>query len=74
MTSLRVSPNKRFKDPRTFICTPTLNMGASEGEVTAYVSEPLTPTTGAELRALADQADAMWAEFVAFRDGEEVPA
>lgn len=66
--------NKRFDDPQVFLAKPDLAVSFSSREredVSCTVTQPLTPETGAQLRALADEVDAVWAEWAASRKGQQ---
>ena len=74
MKGLHVIPNRRFLAPHTFICPPDLGVSMGKGEAYFSYSIPLTAKTGAELRALADEADRVWAEYAAELAAKEMPA
>ena len=52
--------------PNDFLTAPDLVMDITSGDAYARVHTPLTGKTGAELRALADEADATWADYMAW--------
>ena len=69
--------NKRFSAPHEFTGKPDLAVSFSSrdhDDVYCTVSQPLTPETGAQLRALADEADALWAEWAASPKGQRASA
>lgn len=74
MKGLHVISNTRYLDPHTFICPPDLAVYMNEGEAHFGYTIPLTAKTGAELRALADEADRVWADYAATQKTEQVPA
>lgn len=72
--NIHIRPNRKFDPPHKFYCPPDLDVSLSNGEAYFSYSTPLTAKTGAELRALADEADRVWAEYAATLPAEEVPA
>lgn len=72
MSSIRIYRNTRFDAPEKWTDPPELYIRLEEGTARAVVVIPATADTGADLRALADQADAAWADYSAFLDNKEV--
>lgn len=74
MTSFRVYRNTRFDNPRKWTDPPELWIRLEDGAARAWIVMPVTANSGAELRALAEEADKNWAEYSASLRDDEVPA